>query len=231
MGSMQAIVVAPNQEDRDFFNYTLRYAGLAVATTTALQPVTASLPARPVDLILVVLEESQKAVDEIEKLRSATSAPLVVVVDALSESQHCALLDVGTDLVLNRPVSPRILTRYVQGLLRRAQAVPALMFPRLEVAGIVLDPATRTVTVRGRKPQHLTQLEFRLFYLLATNPDQLFPTETIVERVWGYNGQGNRELVRGLIRRLRRKIESGHDHPHFIHNTPGIGYSFSFTPT
>lgn len=228
---MQAIVVAPNQEDRDFFNYTLRYAGLAVATTTALQPVTASLPARPVDLILVALEENLKTLSELENLRSVTSAPLVVVVDSLSENQYCALLDAGTDLVLSRSVSPRILTRYVQGLLRRAQAVPALMFPRLEVAGIVLDSATRTITVRGRKPQRLTQLEFRLFYLLASNPDQVLPTETIVERVWGYSGHGNRELVRGLIRRLRRKVESGHDHPHFIHNIPGVGYSFAFNPT
>jgi len=61
---------------------------------------------------------------------------------------------------------------------------------------------------------------------LMTNPDWVIPIDTIVERVWGYSGAGNRELVRGLVRRLRRKIEP-HPYKHrYIQNTPSVGYRF-----
>jgi two-component system response regulator MtrA len=53
------------------------------------------------------------------------------------------------------------------------------------------------------------------------------PTEVIVERVWGYSGEGNRELVRGLISRLRHKIEHNPNQPRLIETLPGIGYRFS----
>jgi DNA-binding response OmpR family regulator len=53
------------------------------------------------------------------------------------------------------------------------------------------------------------------------------PLDVIVERVWGYTGQGNRELVRGLVSRLRRKVEPDPGAPRFIQNVPGVGYRFS----
>lgn len=227
---MQAIVVADNQEDRDFLNFILRHAGLAVATTAALQPVTATLAERPVDLVLVALPDSHALQRDIEQLRTVTQAPLIALAALPTEEMQCALLDAGVDLVLPRPVSARILSRYVRGLLRRAGVVPASLPSRFEVEGFALDPATRTVTVSGCPPQRLTQLEFRLFYLLVSNQEQVLPTEVIVERVWGYSGQGNRELVRGLIRRLRRKIETTPEQTRFIQNIPGVGYRFSLEP-
>jgi DNA-binding response OmpR family regulator len=60
-----------------------------------------------------------------------------------------------------------------------------------------------------------------------TNRDHVVPTEIIVERVWGYTGDGNRDLVRGLISRVRRKIEPNPDSPRYIETIPGTGYRFS----
>jgi len=45
--------------------------------------------------------------------------------------------------------------------------------------------------------------------------------------VWGYSGEGDRDLVRGLISRLRKKIEADADHPIYIQTVPGIGYLFA----
>jgi DNA-binding response OmpR family regulator len=63
------------------------------------------------------------------------------------------------------------------------------------------------------------------------NRDQVIPVDTIVERVWGYSGQSSRELVRGLVSRLRRKIEPEPHSPRFIQNIPSIGYLFSLEET
>jgi DNA-binding response OmpR family regulator len=74
-------------------------------------------------------------------------------------------------------------------------------------------------------------LEFRLLYVLMVNRGQVIPVDVIVERVWGYTGQGSRELVRGLVSRLRRKIEPNPHEPRFIQNVPGVGYRFSLDET
>jgi DNA-binding response OmpR family regulator len=111
--------------------------------------------------------------------------------------------------------------------MRRVQTVPTFVLPRLNVEEVKLEPDTRTVTVLGQEPSRLTQLEFRLLYVLMINREQVVPVDVIVERVWGYTGQGSRELVRGLVSRLRRKIEPDANAPLFIENVPGIGYRFT----
>ena len=57
--------------------------------------------------------------------------------------------------------------------------------------------------------------------------DMEVPAENLVEYVWGYSGDGNRELVRGLVQRLRAKIEPDQENPVYIMTEPGIGYMFT----
>jgi two-component system response regulator RegX3 len=59
-----------------------------------------------------------------------------------------------------------------------------------------------------------------------THRGQALTTETIVEWVWGYSGRGDKELVRGLVRRLRAKAEPEPGAPRYILTVPGVGYSF-----
>lgn len=224
---MQAMVIAENKEDRDFIGFVIRHTGLAVATSMDSKRVVPTFTERPVDLILLSSANADSSLKTIEDLRKvAQQTPLILLIERLTEDQHCALLDAGADLVLERPFSPRILSRYVRMLLRRVGTVPATVLSSIETGGIVLDPTTRTVTVPEQPAQRLTQLEFRLLYLLMTNSGQVLPTDEIVERVWGYGGEGNRDLVRGLVRRLRRKIEPNPKTPLYIHNLPGVGYHF-----
>ncbi len=49
-----------------------------------------------------------------------------------------------------------------------------------------------------------------------THAGQIIPIDTIVEYVWGYTGDGSRELVRGLVKRLRSKVEPQPKEPTFI---------------
>ncbi len=110
--------------------------------------------------------------------------------------------------------------------MRRTGGVSTQSLPTLSAPGLTLNPETRTVEVIGRPKQRLTHLEFRLLYTLMMNRSKIIPTETIVEHVWGYTGQGDRDLIRGLISRLRAKIEADPRKPQFILTTPGLGYSF-----
>jgi DNA-binding response OmpR family regulator len=111
-------------------------------------------------------------------------------------------------------------------LLRRTAGVPFFSLPTISRGEITLDPSERTVQIGQLPSRRLTQLEFRLLYTLILHPDQVFPAETLVEHVWGYSGRGDRDLVRGLIRRLRSKIEPNPKSPRYIQTVPRVGYVF-----
>jgi DNA-binding response OmpR family regulator len=180
---------------------------------------------RPTDLILLAVCDPSPQ-DQVRLVRAEAQVPLITVVDSLDEGLHFALLEMGSDLVIARPFSARLLIARVRALLRRAGSVPLFSLPTLHIACLTLDPATRTVKVSDLPSKQLTHLEFRLLYTLMVHRGQVLPADTIVERVWGYSGRGDRELVRGLISRLRSKVEEDARHPSYILTVPGVGYSF-----
>ncbi len=224
---MQVMIIAADQNEKEIIAFLLRRAGLAVASSSDHQRVLKNWTEHPADLMVVASGEDQALGRMIEEIRTVTQIPLLMIVDRISEKDHCDLLQNGVDVILNRPVSSRVLSAQVQALLRRSAAVPSFVLPTLALNEITLDPSARTVTVSGQETRRLTQLEFRLLYTLMINRGQVVPLDVLVERVWGYTGGGNRDLVRGLISRLRRKIEPNPEKAHFLETIPGVGYRFT----
>ena len=222
---MYALLVAEDNDDTAIFSMVLQRAGLAVTAAKDLDRAMRNWSQRPADIILLSLPDCLPQ-EQVQQVRNETSVPLVLIVNGLDEPLHCELLKMGADLVVAPPISPKLLIAQVGVLLRRAGTVPSFSLPTLSVANLTLDPATRTVDVGDKSTQRLTHLEFRLLYTLMMNRGQVIPTETLVERVWGYTGQGDRDLVRGLVSRLRGKVEIDARNPQYVLTVPGIGYSF-----
>lgn len=223
--TMYAMLIAQNADERAILSLVLQRAGLAVTTATDLERAMRSWTERPADLILLAV--SGDPLEQVRRVRAETEVPLAVIVDPVREDLHYDLLEAGADRVLARPYSGRLLIARVRGLMRRAGTVPLFSLPTLSQAGLTLDAAARTVQVTGRPPRRLTHLEFRLLYTLMSHRGQILPSDMIVERVWGYSGEGDRDLVRGLVSRLRAKVEAEPRNPQYIHTVPGVGYSFN----
>lgn len=222
---MYALLITQDVDEMAVLSLVLQRAGLAVTTARDLERAMQSWSERPADLIVMALPGSDPLA-QVRRVRTQTEVPLAIVVHGVEEDIHYVLLEAGADLVVQRPFSARLLIAQVRALLRRAGSVPLFSLPTLSLAGLTLDPATRIVEVAGRSSQHLTHLEFRLLYTLMVHRGQVLPTETIVERVWGYSDTGDRDLVRGLISRLRAKVEEDPKNPRYILTVPGVGYSF-----
>ncbi|HSR31634.1 MAG TPA: response regulator transcription factor [Anaerolineae bacterium] len=221
---MYAMLLAQNADERAVLSLVLQRAGLAVTTGYDLERAMKSWLDRPSDLIVLSLKGDLLAY--IRRARAESPVPIVVVVDPPDEDIHCALLEAGADLVVARPFSARLLMAQVQALMRRAGTVPLFSLPTLSQAGLTLDSVNRTVDVAGWRSRRLTHLEFRLLYTLMSHRGQVLPSEVIVERVWGYGGRGDKDLVRGLVSRLRAKIEPEPRSPRYIRTVPGVGYAF-----
>ena len=224
---MQVVIIAEDADEKEIMSFILRKAGLAVAISSDHKRVLESWTDHPADLMIIVVKGVQVPEKVVEEVRAESQVPLLMLVESLNERTFCNLLHSGADAVLNYPVSPQELSAQVVAMMRRANTVPGFVLPTLELDEIALDPSTRSVTVVGDDPKRLTRLEFRLLYTLMTNRGQVVPMDVIVERVWGYTGEGNEDLVRGLISRLRRKIEPMGETDHFIETIPGVGYRFT----
>lgn len=223
-GHMYALLIAQNPDERALLSLALQRAGVAVTTASELERAMRSWWDRPADLILLAI--GGDAIAQARRIRTETEVPLVAIVDETREDVHYDLLQSGTDLVITRPYSTRLLIAQLRALLRRAGNVPLSSLPTLSLGGLTLDPAARTVQIEDQPPRRLTHLEFRLLYTLMTHPGQTLSSELLVERVWGYTGQGDRDLVRGLVSRLRAKVEPEPRTPCYIVTLPGVGYSF-----
>ena len=223
---MYALLLAHDGDEKAILSIVLQRAGMAVSSSPDIDRAMRIWPERPADIVLLALRDSDP-LTAVGQIRGETTVPIIVIVEHGDENMCYRLYESGTDLVVEKPYNARLLVAQIRALLRRAGSVPLFSLPTLSIAGLTLDPTTRTVQIVGHHSKRLTHLEFRLLYTLMIHNKQILPAETIVEQVWGYSGRGDKELVRGLVRRLRTKIEADPRHPQFILTVPGVGYSFA----
>jgi len=228
---MQAMLFSPHIEEASVLNLVLQRVGFNIRTVQNLDQAIDAWPERPADFVLITLpDDITKALKQIEQVRLHTVIPICIISDPINESLQVKILEAGADIVILRPYGMRVLHAQIKALLRRSAGIPFFSLPTLTQKDVVLDPSIRTVKVGEDPEKRLTQLEFRLLYTLMTNVGQIIPTDQIVEHVWGYTGEGNRELVRGLVQRLRSKVEPNPRKPEYILTEPGIGYYFNRNP-
>ena len=80
--------------------------------------------------------------------------------------------------------------------------------PRLEFGDLVIDTASREVTIGG-SPVRLTAKEFDLLRFLAQSPRQVFTRAQLLHHVWdSLPGWQTEATVNEHIHRLRRKVEA-----------------------
>ncbi len=227
---MKVLIISDDPNSAELLTLILRQAGLLVVTThrTDAEGALATYAKEVPDMIFI--DASTRDLDILDicrTLRLETIAPILALSPGAEEEYILQAFDLGIDEYLPKPISPRLLVAKTNALLRRARSVPLASISSLRAGGVELSPERRTVRLPQRPEIHLTNLEFRLLYCLMSNQGQVVPTETIVEKVWGYSGEGDYQLVKGLVRRLRRKIEPETKEPHYIKTVTGLGYTFS----
>lgn len=224
---MQAVLISPNADETQILQILLQRAGFMVRTARDMEQAIESWPENPAELILIVLAgEHSKSLIKVKQLRAHTVVPILLISDLLTDELHVNYFEAGADLIVMRPYSVRALLAQIRAILRIGSGMPFSSLPNLTLMDILLNPSDRTVKVGEGDSKRLTQLEFRLLYTLMIHAGQIIPTDRIVELVWGYSGEGNRELVRGLVKRVRSKVEPTPSQPRYILTDPGIGYYF-----
>lgn len=126
--------------------------------------------------------------------------------------------DRGCDDFLARPFVYEELLARIRAILRRT----ARTAERIEVGELVVDRATRRVTVAG-VPVPLAGREFELLAKLAADPTRVFSKERLLREVWGYRALVPTRTVDSHASRLRRKLARAGESPYVV-NVWGVGY-------
>ena len=178
---------------------------------------------------LVVLDLMLPKIDGLEvcrELRRTGSVPIIMLTARGEEADRVVGLELGADDYVVKPFSPRELVARVKSVLRRMSSVPAAGGSgSIRYGTLVINPTTRYVSVDGNEV-HLTAKEFELLAYLASNPNQVFSRDQLMDTAWDYTYAGDASTVTVHIRRLRVKVERDPVRPRHIKTVWGVGYKF-----
>jgi DNA-binding response OmpR family regulator/HPt (histidine-containing phosphotransfer) domain-containing protein len=173
------------------------------------------------DLVLLDLRlPGQDGISLCRQLRQIgyTGAILLQTVEADSDYK-VAGLDAGADDYIVKPFSLEELSARIRALLRRPQemATPVLQWNKLQ-----LNPSTCEVFYEDNLIS-LSPKEYNLLELFMRNPQRVFNSNMLLERVWRFDETPGEETVRTHIKRLRQKLKRAGAGA-VIENIYGMGY-------
>ncbi len=125
----------------------------------------------------------------------------------------------GCDDYVTWPIVYEELLARIRAVLRRT-APP--LGERLCVGDLVVDRATRRVSVRGRTVP-LSGKEFELLVRLASDPERVFTKEQLLRDVWAFRSRGRTRTLDSHASRLRRKLVAAGARDVVV-NVWGVGY-------
>lgn len=165
----------------------------------------------------------------IERLRTWTELPVIVISVRESQDDKVAALDAGADDFVTKPFGMKELLARMRAVHRRAVPDPDPQ-PVLRFDGLEIDLLKKLVKVAG-EPIHLTPTEYRLLEAMATQPGKLLTHRWLLQKVWG-PGYGNESnYLRLFIKQLRAKLGDTPAQPRWITTEPGLGYRWLPEPT
>jgi DNA-binding response OmpR family regulator len=226
------LLVDDEQSIQTLLSYPLRKEGYEVVQAHDGREALARFGEAAFDL--VVLDLMLPRVDGLEvcrRLRARSSVPIIMLTAKAEEIDKVLGLELGADDYITKPFSVREFRSRVKAALRRSG-----MTRRdgegdgepLEAHELRLDPAKRTVEVRG-EPVQTTFVEFEILHALATSPGRVWTRAMLLTRIWGDSAYRDPRTIDVHIRHLREKLERDPKRPEYLFTVRGVGYRFRDT--
>ena len=182
--------------------------------------------ARALSPDLIILDIMLPGFDGIEvcrRVRQFSDAYIIMLTAKDEEMDKVLGLSMGADDYLVKPFSPRELIARVRAMLRRPRTSEDAATVSHQVAGIILEPQARHLTVDGT-PVELTRTEFDLLAALMEHPKAVLTRRQLIDAVWGPGWYGDEHVVDVHIGHVRDKLGDDAASPRYIRTVRGVGY-------
>src|SRR3979490_1276901 len=158
----------------------------------------------------------------LERLRSCSNVPVIVLSVVSSENEKVRLLQAGADDYVVKPFGMAELLARSEAALRR-YFKSATENPVVTAGPLSIDLVGRTVSL-NKSQIRLTRKEYRLLHILATHVGLVVTHDQLLKEIWRGNPRDNIQYLRILVRKLRQKIETDPNHPRLLVTESGVGY-------
>ncbi|MEQ1766857.1 MAG: winged helix-turn-helix domain-containing protein [Methylotenera sp.] len=163
----------------------------------------------------------------ISYVRLNSDIPILVLSARQSEQEKVDCFNDGADDYLAKPFGVNELLARVKVALKRT-AMMSLRDDIYIVDGLEINTIDSTVLL-NQQPVHLTPIEFKLLFLLATKPGKVFTHRQLLTEVWSAEYVNDTHYLRIHMGRLRARLEKNPAAPRYILTEAGIGYRLSAT--
>jgi two-component system KDP operon response regulator KdpE len=221
-GASSVLVADPDARSARLIAQCLKGAGLDVLhvqdAPTAIDAESTKSP-----FAVLIDDHLPASIDTVRAIRDASTVPIAFTM--LRQDGAAALaLRAGADVLLAKPFADEVLLAQVFALMRRYRTERSQLADQVYVfEGLVVDLERRTVSRSGTHV-HLSIREYRLLEVLAVNCGRILTHDQLLSLVWGPGYEGNSDLLRCYIRKLRGRIGDDGRHPHFIQTENQLGY-------
>ncbi|MGA8326437.1 MAG: response regulator transcription factor, partial [Candidatus Cybelea sp.] len=151
--------------------------------------------------------------------------PIIMLTAKDQEIDKVLALELGADDYVTKPFALHEFLARVKARLRRQTSIHTGHDEAITLGAIVLDPSRQQLTVRGQEVS-LAPKEFGLLRVLMENHGRVVTRQTLLDKVWGYDFEGEQQTVSVHIRWLREKIEEDSRAPRHILTVRSRGYMF-----
>lgn len=210
---------------RQLVVYTLNNSGFEAVGFEDGAGLFAALKKKMPDLILLdLMLPGEDGISILKRLRAdgqTAGLPVIILTAKNGEYDKVVGLDQGADDYVTKPFGMMELLSRIRAVLRRSGAANAsTTSSKIRIGGILLDDDAHEVFVYEKKVE-LTLKEYQLLKLLMENKNKVLTRDTILERVWGYNFDGETRTADVHVRTLRSKLgQEGN----LIETVRGVGY-------
>jgi two-component system, OmpR family, KDP operon response regulator KdpE len=217
------LVVDDEVQIRRFLRTGFELNGFSVVEAGSGAEAIRAASLQPVDLLIIDLGLPDTDGSEVvERIRSWSNVPIIVLSVRSSEADKVKLLELGADDYIVKPFGMAELLARVRVALRR-QMRAATGEPTVKIGPLTIDLSARAVLLNGSRLT-LTPKEYRLLQVLAQHAGNVVTHQHLLKEVWGTTYVHNAHYLRIFVRKLRQKIEQDPTQPRILVTELGVGY-------
>jgi DNA-binding response OmpR family regulator/signal transduction histidine kinase len=222
---LQILVVDDDQNALRFLRRLLEGAGY--------RPILTSDPSEVLELVelerpgLVLLDlilPGTNGLDLLRSIREFSDVPVVFLTARDTRDDMVNALKMGGDDYITKPFSESELLARIEAVLRRKTMSGMVeAAPPYVLDGLTINFDERRVTVDSQEVS-LSATQYKLLYQLTKHAGRVLTYDQILQFVWGRDYYGETELVRSMVRSLRRRLGDDARNPRYIFTIPQVGY-------
>ena len=217
-------LVEDDESIRELLVYTLNGQGLVAEGFAYPSDFWHAMEKKIPDLVLLDImlpeEDGLEILQKLRKKKETKNIPIAMLTAKGSEYDVVKGLDGGADDYIPKPFRMMELVSRVKALLRRGGQEQPQDGEEYVLGELYVSKKRHLVKVNGEEVT-LTMKEFELLLLFLSNPGIVFSRAQLLDKIWGYQFDGESRTVDVHIRTLRQKLkEAGR----YIETVRGIGY-------